>query len=567
MDSRAKPGEAGSRWGWVVPLVGLVVGLVLTFGRTFRSGFQRVQGSFLDSRLNNLFLEHSWSWVRNPGGHPLWDAPFFHPAPDTFAYSDVLLSAAPLYWAVRGLGLPPDTAFQLWLVLCLALAFAGMAVLLRRGFRLPWIAATGGAFLFAFGAPRIAQMGRPQLLVHFWSLLTIFALVRLLAPAPDAATSVPGEREPGEGGPGRRALPWVALFFLGVVAQFYAAFYLGWFLVFGLLVGLAVALALPSTRPEVGRRLARLWPAAVVGGGLAAAALLPLALRYLSVADDVGGRSYWAAVPGLARPWSWIHLGESSHLWGWLMDLPVFTSLPQRHEQVAGIGFVTLAAVVVGMVTTRRHLWSRVAAASTVALVLLATVWHPSASPWRLVHALVPGAEAIRTPARAVLLLLIPASVWLAYALRAAGRYGPWAALALGLVVVGEQSRSTASYEKGTFRARQAAVAARVEPTCASFYHSFRARSPSPAEPWWGDHAERQIDAMWVALELGIPTLNGYSGNRPPGWELRENVVWRDGDPAALQASVDRWARRHGLEGVCHVVVEEAGTTRSDPVP
>jgi hypothetical protein len=41
------------------------------------------------------------------------------------------------------------------------------------------------------------------------------------------------------------------------------------------------------------------------------------------------------------------------------------------------------------------------------------------------------------------------------------------------------------------------------------------------------DAFERELDAMLLAQELGIPTMNGYSGNIPKGWSsdnLAENI-------------------------------------------
>jgi sugar phosphate isomerase/epimerase len=42
------------------------------------------------------------------------------------------------------------------------------------------------------------------------------------------------------------------------------------------------------------------------------------------------------------------------------------------------------------------------------------------------------------------------------------------------------------------------------------------------------DAFERELDAMLLSQELGIPTMNGYSGNIPQGWSsdnLAENFA------------------------------------------
>jgi hypothetical protein len=67
---------------------------------------------------------------------------------------------------------------------------------------------------------------------------------------------------------------------------------------------------------------------------------------------------------------------------------------------------------------------------------------------------------------------------------------------------------------------------------CASF---FVAAEPK-RQPW-----EVQIDAMMIALKIGLPTLNGYSGQRPPNWPLRDPQ-----DPG-YESSVLDWATARGL--------------------
>jgi hypothetical protein len=53
-----------------------------------------------------------------------------------------------------------------------------------------------------------------------------------------------------------------------------------------------------------------------------------------------------------------------------------------------------------------------------------------------------------------------------------------------------------------------------------------------------------QTDAMWISLRTGLPTLNGFSGWAPPGWELLGAA-----DPSG---AARRWIAHSGLrEQVC----------------
>ena len=67
-------------------------------------------------------------------------------------------------------------------------------------------------------------------------------------------------------------------------------------------------------------------------------------------------------------------------------------------------------------------------------------------------------------------------------------------------------------------------LANKVASDCDSFYYF-----SNQSEPTW-----IQLDAMWASLSLRVPTLNGYSGNTPPGWRLgRESLIgaWMNKKP------------------------------------
>jgi hypothetical protein len=56
------------------------------------------------------------------------------------------------------------------------------------------------------------------------------------------------------------------------------------------------------------------------------------------------------------------------------------------------------------------------------------------------------------------------------------------------------------------------------------------------------------LDAAWVALLSGVPTLHGYSGTEPPGWDL--NGMKRPDFKARVMA----WEKLNHLKGpVCEI--------------
>src|SRR5437763_11031164 len=154
------------------PLALWLCGLLLAFYPVLLSGFDRVSGDRGDARLLNYLLEHSYRWLlRQPPHRDLWGPPFFHPEPNVGAYSDILLSAAPLYWPWRALGLAPEAAFQLCLVALVSLNYLALFLFARRCLGFPPAVAAFGAFLFAFGSPRLVHTVHLQLQAHFWTVL------------------------------------------------------------------------------------------------------------------------------------------------------------------------------------------------------------------------------------------------------------------------------------------------------------------------------------------------------------------------------------------------------------
>ncbi len=144
------------------------------------------------------------------------------------------------------------------------------------------------------------------------------------------------------------------------------------------------------------------------------------------------------------------------------------------------------------------------------------------------------GANAIRAVGRASLVLLIPASVGLALTFDFLWRRGQWLAIGLlALICVLEQGLTTSSYDKWIQRQNAHAVAVRVPATAAAYFAGVLG---SRDNAW-----ETHLDAMWAELECHVPTINGYSGGQPKGWDKFYLPQPGSGDLLIT------WAKDHGL--------------------
>lgn len=135
-------------------------------------------GNLGDPLLNTWTLGWGAQWLG--GGRPVWDAPIFHPHPDTFAYSEHLLGislfVAPVYWLTGNAVLMYNVA----LLASFVLAGAGMYLLVKSltGRR---DVAIVMALAFACSPIRIAQIARLQMLMTGWLPLALWGIHRYAA--------------------------------------------------------------------------------------------------------------------------------------------------------------------------------------------------------------------------------------------------------------------------------------------------------------------------------------------------------------------------------------------------
>lgn len=513
--------------------------MLAAFRPTLVTRLARIQTDLGDTRLANYILEHGYRWLIGAPGHELfWSPPVFFPASNTAAYSDVLLTVAPVYWFWRALGAAPDTAFQLWMLTMATLNLVAAYLLLRRALHCSAVASAAGAFLFAFASMRTAQLDHPQLLPQFYTIFAIYALVRLFESDTDTA----------------HALGWLAMFTASVVAQLYAEFYYGWFLCFAIAICGLWALITPRSRGALLAVFHRHWRPLTVFGALGAALLAPLAIHYWDAARTLGPRGFSTAAAMLPRPGSWFDLGPDNWLYGPLANTAAIRAIPAGAEQRLGLGVVTLCVAAWGLALAPSRRLGALLGLTALTIVAVATRWTDGIVLWRLVFALVPGASALRAVARVGMLLLVPASIGLAFWIDVQWSRWHWRAAPviawLVLLVAGEQWQARLpSFDKAAGRTRVARVASGVDRRCQSFLYTPLAGNE---DPWW-----YQVDAMWASMQRDVPTVNGYSGNWPNGWRFYPIVARTPADSAHLAGNLARWIAQWHLDArrVCTVAL------------
>lgn len=501
----------GRSAGTAADLTGQYALLLLIFGIGFfgyvmktTDWLRAIPGDIIDARFNSVILEHLYQWVTGKAPS-LWSPAFFYPFEGVLAFSDNHIGSGGAYVLFRLAGLPREAAYQGWFIAACVLNFWGSYYALRRlGFTI--VAAACGAFVFAFGLPALAKEAHAQLSWRFAVPLAFLSFYRAMA-----------QRD-------LRQLGYTALW---CAVQFFCSIYLGIFTVYLLLATLLAFLF------GQGRELAAGWRRGLQDqssmsrlGALAlflasAAAVLWLLQQYQSIASHYGfTRTTREILSMLPTPGSYL-VADGSSLSGW-----VGASVPKylmRHELQLFAGLGAWALALIGLwAIWRRRAHSEIGRTATIALLVLVllTLLIGNVTLYRAVlH--VPGMSSVRAVSRIVLVMLLPFGIlvavgvdWLARlpALRS------WRWITL-LVLIGGLSAESVSYRPySTFaqvwRDRQ---------------DSLRALLPADGLPrdsivfvtgkrGAGVLEAAEIDGMILAQDRGVATLNGYSGNSPPGY-------------------------------------------------
>lgn len=540
-DAQAREVPANpNRPAWLLlPVAFWALGLLVNAWPAIVSGFGEVLGHLGDSRLVNFTLEHSYRWLMGlPLAEDLWSPPIFFPQEGAAFFTDLLLGVAPLYWPWRWLGAEPHTAYQLWMLVSWSLNFLAFYLMLRRGLRVKLFGASAGAYLFAFGNTRFANLVHQQIVPQFFLVLVLWAAIEIVFKADKRDRPM-------------RAWLWVSIGFTGLFLQLITAVYPTVFFLLGTAATVLIVLTFRSGRTVVAETLRHNAIPLVVCGALITAVALPFVSRYVETAEIVGSRMY--SINKLPHALSWLLMGSRNVLYGWLhsFDSLRWARLSPHHN---GIGVVTLIACVAGLWHGRRNRIVQLVVVA-VAVLFVVTLRMPGDwSLWKIVRDLMPGATALRAIGRVGLVLLYPASLGLALTFDWLAEHRRWRfAAALFAIIAVEQLNYPLTFNIRAQEERIEAIAKSV-PDDATAFHLVTT----------GPTGDRQVhnDAAWVAFASGVPTTNGRYGNRPRGWRLGRAHIWNAKRQSEIEMQLQIWCGLHDLSPEDVAWVEFRGRPR-----
>lgn len=471
--------------------------------------FRMMPGDIGDARLNNYFLENVYQFLQGKS-ESLWHLGFFWPFPLVLGFSDNLFGSAPFYAIFRYLTDQPDTAFQLWFLFGYLVNFVAAYYALSK-LGISRLSSCVGAAIFSFAIPVTAHAGHAQLHYRFGVPLAVLFFIRFLE---------------------IKNLRLLTLSASWLVWQFYCGVYVGFFA--GLLIASIFAVYMFQNRTSFktflqffSKEISESWSSGSTGVKwlliLTWFALLILLVLlfypYLQVSRLYEAKRSWGEISiMLPRLQSYLIADRS---WFWSSpDAKLFAAIPMRHEHQMFPGAIPMlllfAAIIYGARTADVAARSFGLMVSALGLLVVLTLSVGGFSLWYLFHWL-PLASAIRAMTRIDLVMLLPLGFAVAYFLDRLREKGNWGTRLIWVLILPAlflelHSTNLHSSQKSEWRQRLEVKLQQVPENTAR--DSVLFFSAPDNDGWW---YKPELDAMWAAMKLGHKTMNGYSGNHPPG--------------------------------------------------
>lgn len=530
-------------------ILAILASVSLVFRNQIGGEFTFLFGDRFDGLIEVSILEH---WFNVFKGCGEWSTiNYFFPHKNTLAYNDGYFIYGIFYSIFRVFGADLLLASELVNVTFHAVGFIAFHAVCRRVFRMDFTWALAGASLFTIACNSLTQGNHAQLFTIALVPVQTLLLER-------AATAFREDRS-------RAAALWGA----GAAALFGAwlmtAFYTAWFFAFFVVICCALY-------PLIAGRAAVLSVLGAVRGNIVAVLIIalvfvvcaaPFLWLYLPKAVETGMHSYGQFQPKITHI---LNVGPGNLIYGGIMErlgALAPSAFPQVGEFVVGVPPVTLACFLIGAVTCRRRGSEfRVLIAAIVVFWIL-TIDIGGVSLWRVVHALVPGAKAVRVVSRSHLFLtgpmIVVALLGLSDVLRGAVRL-PAAAALVAVMLIEQVTVPPTFLNRSEETARLGAL-----PPAPRECRAFAAVAAREGEAGAGNRTlelySHNVDAMVIASVRKLPTINGFSTFNPPDWNFDDTLR------PDYRARVAAYARARGVEGLCGLDLKNLVWSRDATVP
>lgn len=485
--------------------------------------FRATPGDLIDGRFNSVILEHLFNWLRlgfNGNWTDVWSPTFFYPYPNVLALSDNHFGTAISYITLRYAGFSREVSYGGWYVLGVSLNFICSYWVFRR-LQFGAFSSSAAAFVFAFSLPVIAQDSHSQLTYRLAIPFAFLCLWNLLKYQKI------------------RSLAWLTFW---VSFQFFCSIYLGIFLTL-FLIACCLAFYLTGNRLSAASLFENLSKqnkvkqlALFILIILSAIATISLGVKYQAVSQQFGFTADTFEINQMIPRLESYLIADRSVLSAFIGQ--IFSnhlgSLAYRgeHQLFFGIGVLVLLAIGSWRCWAKKTLamdsvhqaQTNVARVAFIALVILffGTLMFGAGSAWNQIATL-PGLKFIRAVSRIVLIMAFPASIIVAlgceYLNTLFKNKSLLKEMSLILFIALLLGGETIFFQKNRtpfelWRERIQLLSGDLPnplPANSILFVAKDASKPGYELP--------EVDAMVLSQDLGIPTINGYSGKFPKGHE------------------------------------------------
>ena len=483
------------------PILG---GCLTVFGVWFTwMRFLIPQGNLLgdggDTKFNLYALEHVYLFVR--GRESLWNENFYWPVKGVAAFSEIHLGSSFFYVIPRLLGLGQIDSMTFWLAAGVSLS-ALSAYCMALVLRVNWMPAMMAGLIYGSALPLTAQAGHAQLM-HRWAAPWV-----ILAALPLSSTKV-----------GLQCRLLIAI--LGLSLQFLCSpvLAIGTMIIALFVAVLSYGLGLKIEAIDDNHWI-RLRKWVFCGALISGLVALYVAIMYAYFKSDYGITRSAEEILDYSPSLQALVLADHSHFWGLpSRQIPISGG---RHEMQMFLGVVSLSMLFYG-IRCRGQSRKLVTVLLLSIVLVFVLMMRIDGSSFYILLSHIPGFDSVRTPVRFWLISLFPIGIICALGLNQVGDFfGNGKRLIrpfiLVLLIIELSSVDILSISRDEFTKPTEKMVEDVK-------QELESKKANEIDAFLyvrtnASYNYSDLDAMIAARDLGIPTVNGYSGFAPFGGDV-----------------------------------------------
>jgi len=510
-------------------MIPFFLGLIYFYRKFFFSNFDLVNGDQGDGRFVALVTNH---WFRVITGESNWQSlDIFFPTDQTIGLSDLKILLAIPHLIFRIIGFDIFLSFTFTTIIFTFIGYISLYILLTKYLRIEFFISIFASFLFTFSSPNvIALSSHPQLFTIYLTPILLIGFAKILR--------------------NRNTLLNIISTFLLLGLIFSTAIYIFIFIVLSLLIFTFIYMILEIKSTSISAYFKLLNFRSIL---IALSSLLlgmsPGLWVYLPTRNTQGGRDISEILEYASSPINILNVGDNNLMWSKILEYFNYLlniNLGSDELSLNPTPFLILLVSVISLLVYKRSKLPTILMLTAGFNLILISKFGKFA-PWELLHHL-RGLDSVRAISRFNLItnliliigFAIAANIFLKQIRLNWVIIFPFAAILLLEQIQIDNNFSISRRDQANII--ELANAHPME--CDVFYiNSYLTDRPQ---------AFIQNDAFLISQVSGLPTLNGYSGVYPPGWNLSSV-----GDPSYIDR-IREYSSRQDIEGtICELNISE----------